>query len=359
MEKKVLRVGIVGCGEVAQVVHLPLLTEMPYFKVTALCDLSEKVLAYLSNTYGIQNLHTDYRDLVQRDDVDVVLVTNHDHAPIAIAAMNAGKHVFNEKPMCFNLEEADQMIDAEKRNNVKFMVGYMKRYDPAFQYALPIIKDMDDVHLVRVHDYAGDYTMNNEIYDQVKNDDLPESVLKQLENTGAEKMLQAIGPERKELVTAYSTLLYLLIHDSILLQDTYGKPTEIAYADVYNDTILAVLKFGDNIRCVLEGGLLLARREWDETFEVFGNNKRLSVEFPFPYVKNVQTLVRINEQDDGDIKANVDKTIYASYDEAFKREWRHFYDCVVNDKTPITSSAKGRHDIALMIDIIKKATHPD
>jgi predicted dehydrogenase len=99
---KILRVGIVGCGEVAQVAHLPLLTEMPNFKVTALCDLSEKVIQYLGETYRIKNLYTDYKELVKSDEVDIVLVTNKDHAPIAIAAMNAGKHVFNEKPMCFN-----------------------------------------------------------------------------------------------------------------------------------------------------------------------------------------------------------------------------------------------------------------
>jgi predicted dehydrogenase len=325
---------------------------MPYFKVTALCDLSEKVIQYLGEMYRIKNLYTNYEDLVRSDEVDIVLVTNKDHAPISVAAMNAGKHVFSEKPMCFNLAEADEVIEAEKRNKVKFMVGYMKRYDPAFEYALPIIKEMDDVHLVKVHDYAGDYTINAEIYDEVKNDDLPVSVLRKLVATDEEKMLKAIGPEKKGLLGAYSTLLYLLIHDSILLQETYGKPDEVLYADVYNDTILAVLKFGEDIRCVVEGGLLLARREWDERFEVYGNKKRISVEFPFPYVKNVQTIVRINEQDDNDRKANIDKTLHVSYDEAFKREWRHFYECITEDKTPITSSEKARNDIELSINII-------
>jgi predicted dehydrogenase len=103
---------------------------------------------------------------------------------------------------------------------------------------------------------------------------------------------------------------------------------------------------------VVEGGLLLARRDWDERFEVYGNKKHISVEFPFPYVKNVQTVVRINEQDDNDQKANVDKTIHVSYDEAFKREWRHFYKCITEDKTPITSSEKARNDIELSINII-------
>jgi len=350
--EKILRVGIVGCGEIAQVAHLPLLTEMPNFKVTALCDLSEKILQYLGAMYHVGNLYTDFEDLVKSEEVDIVLVTNKDHAPISVAAMNAGKHVFSEKPMCFNLTEADEIIAAEKKNNVKFMVGLMKRYDPAFEYALPIIKEMDDVHLVKVHDYAGDYTMNSEIYDQVRNDDLSESVLQQLASTDEEKMLQAIGPEKKGVLGAYTTLLYLLIHDFILLQETFGKPSEVLYAEVYNDTILAVLKFGDDIRCVVEGGLLLARREWDEVFEVYGNSKRISVEFPFPYVKNVQTIVRINEQDELDNKANVDKTIYVSFDEAFKREWRHFYDCITEDKTPITSSEKGRNDVELSINII-------
>lgn len=353
MSKQVLRVGIVGCGEITQVAHLPLLTEMPNYEVTALCDLSPKVLNHLGETYKIRNLYTDYHELLGRDDVDIVLVTNKDHAPVSVAAMNMGKHVLSEKPMCFNLAEADEIIEAEERNKVKFMVGYMKRYDPAFEYALSLIKEMDDVHLVRVHDYAGDYTINNEIYDEIRGDDLSEQVLRKLGDTEKEKMLQAIGSERKGLLTAYSTLLYLLIHDAILLQEAFGIPEEISYADVYNkDTILAVLKFGNDIRCLYEGALLLARREWDERFEVYGNKKRLSVNFPFPYVKNVQTIVQINEQDEHDPKANVDKTVYASYDEAFKREWRHFYQCITEDKTPITSSRKARNDIELSIRII-------
>jgi predicted dehydrogenase len=357
MENKVFRVGIVGCGEIAQVAHLPLLNELPNFKVTTICDLSEKILQYLSKMYSVSNIFTDYHDLVSRNDVDIVLVTTKDHTPITLAALNAGKHVFTEKPMCFNLEEADQIIEAEKRNKVKLMVGLMKRYDPAFQYALPIIKTMDDVHLVRVHDYAGDYTINNEIYDEVRNDDLPKSVLKGLVDTEAEKMLKAVKPENKEFLTAYSLLLYLITHDLILLQEAFGRPTAIEYSEVYNDTILAILKFSENVHCVIEGAVLPARRDWDERFEVFGNKKRLSVEFPFPYIKNAQTLVRINEQDETDPQANVDKVVHTSYDEAYKREWRHFYECITQDKTPFTTSLKARNDIELCVNLINSARH--
>lgn len=354
MESKKLRVGVVGCGEIAQVAHLPLLQELPNFEVTALCDLSEKILNYLGEIYRIKNLYTDYHDLVKSDNVDVVLVANKDHAPITLAALNAGKHVFTEKPMCFNLEEADEIIKAEKENGVKLLVGTMKRYDPAFQYVLPLIKELDDVHLIRVHDYGGDYTINAEIYDEVKNDDLSDEVKSQLIETEKDKMLNAIGKDREDLLEAYSTLMYNLIHDEILLQEAFGKPSAIEYVDVYNNTtILAVLKFGEKTRCVFEGGLLLERRDWDEVFEVIADSKKISVEFPFPYIKNAMSLVKINEQDDKDPKSNVNKTIHVSYDEAFKREWRHFYECITEDKTPHNTSDKAKNDIELNINLIK------
>lgn len=353
MAKDVLKVGIVGCGEIAQVAHLPLLQELPNYEVIALCDLSEKILDRLGNNYSIDNLYLDYNDLVKKDDVDIVLVTTKDHTPITLAAMESGKHVFCEKPMCFNMEEAKDIIKAEEKNKVKMMVGLMKRYDPAFEYVLPIIKKLDDVRLVRVHDYAGDYTINSEIYDEVKNDDLSKQVLEDLKNTETEKMLLALDADKKDKVVAYSTYLYLLTHDLILLQEAFGRPTEIVYSDVYNDNnILAVLEFGEGIRCVVEGGLLNDRREWDERFEVFDNSKRIAVKFPFPYIKNAQTTVFINEQDDRDKMANVDKTINVSYDEAFKREWRHFYECIKMDRAPITNPKKASNDIELCGNII-------
>jgi predicted dehydrogenase len=256
--------------------------------------------------------------------------------------------------MAFNLEEADAIIKAEKASGKKLLVGTMKRYDPAFQYVLPLIKELDDVHLVRVQDYGGDYSINPDIYDEVKNDDLSEEVQAQLLETEKQKMTQAIGKDREDLVEAFSALMYNLIHDEILLHDAFGMPSSIEYVDVYNDTtVLAVLKYGENIRCVFEGGLLLERRDWDEVFEVIANSKKISVEFPFPYIKNAMTLVKINEQDEKDPKANVNKTVYVSYDEAFKREWRHFYKCVTEDETPHNSSDKARNCIELNVNLIK------
>lgn len=353
MGKKVLSVGIVGCGEIAQTVHIPILLEMENYKVVALCDVSKKIRTTLAERYGINNVYEEYQELVKQNDIDVVLVTNRDHAPVAIAAMNEGKHVLTEKPMAYNLEEADAMIDAAKRNNVKLMVGYMKRFDPAFEYALEEIRNIKKPQLIRMHDFAADFSINHEIYDQVYADDLDDSLKEKAFQNERVKMQKAIGESHASYIDAYSNLLYLLIHDLILVNSTFGLPDKVLFTEIYNQSsIISVMKYGEHMRCVLEGGLVLDRRDWDEHFVVFGDNKRVEIDFPFPYAKNLPSIVRVNEQDG---KANMEKEVVTSYDEAFKQEWQHFYECIIKDQEPITNGVNSRREIELIISIIKAA----
>src|SRR3954449_12766360 len=128
-----LRVGVIGCGLVAQVMHLPHLRELDdRFEVAALCDLAPGPLEWAGTMFPQASRHTAWADLI--DEVDAVLVlTAGSHAPVAIAAAQAGVHVFVEKPMCFSVEEGEQMIAAARAAGVVLMVGYMKRYDPAYE----------------------------------------------------------------------------------------------------------------------------------------------------------------------------------------------------------------------------------
>src|SRR5260221_3548385 len=131
MASNLVRVGIVGCGEVAQIIHLPTLRELPdRFQVTALCDVSRAVLDGVGDTWGVARRFVDYRDLVASPEVDAVLVANPHvlHAEVALAAMAAGKHVLIEKPMCIAIEEADTLIAAQQRSGMVAQVGYIRRY---------------------------------------------------------------------------------------------------------------------------------------------------------------------------------------------------------------------------------------
>ena len=102
-----LRVGVVGCGLIAQVMHLPHLTELDdEYELSAVCDISMPVAEACMRRFGAERAVARWQDLVEMR-LDVVLVlTSGDHAPVAIAAAEAGSHVFVEKPMSLSPAEA-------------------------------------------------------------------------------------------------------------------------------------------------------------------------------------------------------------------------------------------------------------
>ena len=129
-----LRVGLVGTGLIAQVMHLHYLTELAdRFEIAAVCDIAADNARACAERYRIPAVFTDWQELL-RHPLDAVLVlTSGSHAPIADrGGRRPGLHVFAEKPMCFSVAEGREMVAAAEQAGVTLMVGYPKRYDPAF-----------------------------------------------------------------------------------------------------------------------------------------------------------------------------------------------------------------------------------
>jgi len=113
---KRLRVGVVGTGVIAQVMHLHYLEELAdSYEVAAVCDIVAENARACAERYRVPAVFTDWRELV-RQPLDAVLVlTSGSHAPIAVAAAQAGMHVLVEKPMCFSVPEGQAMVDAARQ----------------------------------------------------------------------------------------------------------------------------------------------------------------------------------------------------------------------------------------------------
>ena len=129
-----LRVGLVGAGGITRA-HIPgyrLCADRA--EVTAIADARAEAAAAARDALGGGTVFADWRDLLERGQVDAVdICLPHDlHAPAAIAAAEAGKHVLVEKPIARNLDEADAMVDAAERAGVVLMVCHDRRYHPAF-----------------------------------------------------------------------------------------------------------------------------------------------------------------------------------------------------------------------------------
>jgi predicted dehydrogenase len=349
-----LKVGVIGCGQIAQIAHLPYLQELPMFEIGAVCDVSPTVADAVGERFGVRRRYQQFSELVKQQDLDAVLVTNKNHAGPAIAAMEAGKHTLVEKPIALNMAQADEMIAAARRNRVKLMVGYMKLYDPAFQLAQEYVAGMGKIHLIRVHDFAGSYKINSEIYDLVVATDEERGNLAEISAQDQRDMLGDLGSNRTDLLDAHDIMIHLCIHDINALHGLRGLPDGIVGARLYDGTIVtALLEYADGVRCMWETGNLVGLVEWDEHIKVWGADRRVEIRFPFPYLKNAATEV-IVERNEG--SSAVRERILASYDEAFKREWRHFYDCVRHDREPRTNGEMAREDLAFAVNLMKAAT---
>ncbi len=131
-----LRVGVIGCGPIAQRGHLPALLKIPLVEVSAIADTDPKTLEKTARRFGVPKSFTDYHLMLEESlDLVNICVPNHLHARVAIDAMRQGTNVLVEKPLAVSAEEAEQVVKAAKDRKVKICEAKQWRYVPAFQKA--------------------------------------------------------------------------------------------------------------------------------------------------------------------------------------------------------------------------------
>lgn len=125
-----IKFAVIGCGNIGQR-HIAVIDAEPQAKLVAICDIDEAKCAALSGTYGDIPWYTDYKELLQRTDIDIVAIaTPHGlHAEMSIAASEKGFHVLVEKPMALNVSDCLAMIESAAENSVKLFVVKQNRYN--------------------------------------------------------------------------------------------------------------------------------------------------------------------------------------------------------------------------------------
>jgi len=153
MAEKRLRLGLVGFGRAAQTLHLPALRYVHDWQVTAIADSDTHRAQEAARRFGIARCYSDYRKLIEDADVEAiaVCVPPRLHAEVALAALEAGKHVFIEKPLAVSLEDCDRIARGAARSPGKAMVGLNLRWHPLVRRAREILKSntLGELALVR------------------------------------------------------------------------------------------------------------------------------------------------------------------------------------------------------------------
>ncbi len=137
-----LRAGVVGLGWPGET-HLKYYNEQPGVSVVAIADPNAERLSKIKSTYNVPHAYSNWQELVERDDLDIVSVAtpNYLHMPIAVAALQSGKHVLTEKPIAANAADALAMVEAAEANQRVLEVAFNHRHRGDVQTLKRIIDD--------------------------------------------------------------------------------------------------------------------------------------------------------------------------------------------------------------------------
>ena len=140
---KPLGVGLIGCGFATEDRHLPAMSRIAEVEAVALADVEASVLSQVAERFGIGRRYPDAGELIADPGVEAVAVCvpAAQHVEVALAALDAGKHVFVEKPLSLSLEEADRLIERAASSPLKAQVGFNLRWHRLARQARKLIAD--------------------------------------------------------------------------------------------------------------------------------------------------------------------------------------------------------------------------
>jgi predicted dehydrogenase len=348
-----VKVGLVGLGEIAQIVHLPILQAYSdKFEIAALCDISQELLTALGERYNVPSEHryTDYHDIAAQRDLDALLILNSDeyHTDSALAALQHGKHVLIEKPMCLTRQEGEAIIKARDEAGVQVMVGYMRRYAPAFVQATEHVRALEKINYARVRDIIG---QNAQFVEQssvvLRPKDIPQEAMRDRAERASRLVKVAIGEAPPELVRTYRLLCGLSSHDLSAMRELLGIPKRVIAARQWDSFLTALLDY-ERFTVTFETGIDHNRR-FDAHITVYGETKEIRVQYNTPYIRHLPTQLFIKETHG---EAFEEQVIRPTFTDAYTIELLYFYDVVTNNMQPKTSAADFLHDLDLFKMII-------
>jgi predicted dehydrogenase len=349
-----IRIGVIGCGAIAQIQHLPNLASLrEEFQVACVCDQSPALAEFVAKAFHVPGHVTDYRQLLASPVEAVMLCQSDPKTEVAVAAFAAGKHVFIEKPLCFSLREADAIIDAARRAGTVGQVGYMKVYDPAYEQAKAAVDPMDGIRFVQVNHLHPDNALHMRQFRVQRFDDIPASAREQLSAARRVALHEAIGEAPASVQGAFFTMAGSMIHDLYGLRVMLGCPSRVVSTEIWSEgrAISTILEYPSGARCIASWVDLPDLWDFRETLEIYGDRQRVLLSYPTGFARGILSTVTIQEIGPDGTSRRIDPAV--DWESAFSRELRHFHDCITRGtpcRTPVSSA---RDDIALIIDITR------
>ena len=361
-----IKVGIIGCGEIAQVSHIAALNNLSdLYQITYLCEVSRQTLAHCARKVNgpAPKTTTNAQELCASSEVDAVLVcsTTALHAAQAELALRHDKHVFVEKPLALCYRDIDALAAAEARSKGKLFVGYMRRYAAGFLDAVSEVGD-SKIQYARVRDIigpnahfvgqSGTFPKRIDDIDKADSDQLA-ALEKEINDTA---LLEEFGvPSTDHTQRMLGLLGGLGSHDLSAMREAIGMPRSVASASLLWPIWTATFEY-DGFVVVYESGINDVPT-FDAHIELYTNSKIVRVNVDTPFIKGLPTTMTVREKATGPRgePCYQERHVRTTYEDPYTLEFKEWHACMVHNKPAKTSIADARQDVDIWKMLMQSA----
>ncbi|NOY82842.1 MAG: Gfo/Idh/MocA family oxidoreductase [Kiritimatiellaeota bacterium] len=343
-----VKLAMVGCGKMGQAVHLRNFIRVKNCTVVAVCDQQSDLAREVAVLHHIPQHFGSVDELTRGAEFDAVaiVVPPQLHPPLATALLEAGKHVYIEKPIALNSGDARRIADCAKANSVRLMVAYMKRYDPGCQRAKAVVEsalstgEMGKVVYARLHNFEGEWRCG---YDPPVIEPMGE-----VRPPDTEAALPDFIEESEK--NFYSYCLDNFCHDVNLMRYLLGDPVGVRYSNWRGGagsvaTVVAMFDYG-SFECALEWGSFGGTR-FEEAIRINFEKGWIRLDVNAPLRVQAPATVTICRK--GDIQE-----LAPEWGWSFRREAEHFIDCILRDREPLSSGEDCVTDLVLAEEMYRR-----
>lgn len=347
-----IRLGAIGLGKVFQLEHLPSIRRNLDAELVALCDTNRELLQRVADVSRVKKTYTSPEEMLRKEKLDAALVlVPHDlHEPLTRLVAEHGVNVFCEKPMALTLKQADNMINACRKADVKLAVACNERFAPMIQRAKLILETefQKPVNVLATMVYSIDMILREgyAVLD-ARNPDL--------EPTGhwRDDPTRYGSTTHDFLVHIYDLVRWLIRADAKKL---YAERGRLAYSRIrMEDNAVSVVRYDNNAI----GTFLFSQSGSEalgfERIEIIGIGERLLVDD----MSTVRFAVVGKETREWK-KPGVETSWYGEQGRTslwggYEAQMNHFIECIKNDKTPMNTGEEGRKALEMVIATHKSA----
>ena len=344
-----IHLGYVGCGFMAQKVHLPNFLATPGCQVVALAEVRQDLGRTVQVRLGIPRLYADHTALLADPELDAIAVSGGFMAQGEIArdALLAGKDVFMEKPMAISVAQADRILAAARQSGKRLMVGYMKRHDAGNELAKAEIGrlraggELGRATFARSHDFAGDWINGLDTPMDRTDEPMPD--------------MPVAGPEwlPPQFVQPYVNYINEYTHNVNLLRWLLdaGDNVTVRAVDLDDDCYTGVVVFGmAGVRATLETGDISHYR-YDDHTQVYFQHGWVRLGMPPLLLKQVPAEVEIYRA--GEEQSFTRRVPQPAWSWSYKREAERFVHCLRTGEPFRSPGEDTRTDVRLFEDIFR------